>query len=96
MITASASAYRNGPDTTAARREIVAAYLNSTPLGSRPGYGEVIGLPEALWIWYGTDLAEATGILTSPAVTKAQRTRKGEIYRQVLAFCSPAAGPRIT
>jgi membrane peptidoglycan carboxypeptidase len=86
MVTASAGAYRNGPDTTAARREIVAAYLNSTPLGSRPGYGEVIGVPEALWIWYGTDPAEATSILTSPAVTEAQRARKGEIYRQVLSL----------
>jgi membrane peptidoglycan carboxypeptidase len=40
MATASARAYRNGPDTTAARREIVTSYLDSTPLGSRPGYGE--------------------------------------------------------
>ena len=55
MLTASAHAYRDGPDTTAARREIVTTYLNSTPLGSRPGYGEVIGVPEALWIWFGTD-----------------------------------------
>jgi membrane peptidoglycan carboxypeptidase len=45
MVTASARAYRYGPDTTAARREIVTTYLDSTPLGSRPGYGEVIGMP---------------------------------------------------
>src|SRR5262249_9018471 len=53
---------------------------------SRPGYGEVIGVPEALWIWYGTDQAEATRVLTSSAVTEAQRAHKGEIYRQVLSL----------
>jgi len=86
MVTASARAYRDGPDSRAARREIVTTYLNSTPLGSRPGYGEVIGVPEALWIWYGTDPAEATQVLTSPATTKSQRARKGEVYRQVLSL----------
>jgi membrane peptidoglycan carboxypeptidase len=86
MLTASVRAYRNGPDTTAARREIVTAYLDSTPLGSRPGYGEVVGVPEALWIWYSTDLAEANRVLTTQAATKAQLARKGEIYRQVLAL----------
>jgi membrane peptidoglycan carboxypeptidase len=86
MATASARAYRNGPDTTAARRDIVTSYLDSTALGSRPGYGEIIGVPEALWIWYGTDLPEANRVLNTPARTKAQIARKGEIYRQVLGL----------
>jgi len=86
MLTASARAYRYGPDTTAARREIVAAYLNSTPLSSRPGYGEIIGLPEALWVWYGTDLAEANRLLASPGDTPVLLRRKGEVYRQLLAL----------
>jgi len=86
MMTASARAYRRGPDTMAARREIVAAYLNSEPLGSRPGYGEIIGVPEALRLWYGTELAEANHVLTAPAATKPQLARKGETYRQVLSL----------
>ena len=86
MVTASARAYRNGPNTSAVRHDIVAAYLNSTPLGSRPGYGEIIGVPEALWVCYGTDLAEANRVLAAPATTKAQLARKGEIYRQVLGL----------
>ncbi len=86
MVSASLRAYRDGPDTMEARREIVTSYLNSTPLGSRPGYGEIIGLPEALWIWYGTDPAEADRVLTTPALTEAQRVRKGEVYRQVLSL----------
>ena len=86
MISASLRAYREGPGTTEFRREIVTSYLNSTPLGSRAGYGEIIDLPEALWIWYGTELAEADRVLTTPALTDAQRARKGEIYRQVLSL----------
>ena len=86
MVSASLRAYREGPDTREARREIVTSYLNSTPLGSRPGYGEIIDLPEALWIWYGTDPAEADRVLSAPAVTLAERARKGEVYRQVLSL----------
>ncbi len=86
MATASAHAYLDGPNTSAARRRIMTAYLNSEPLGSRPGYGEVIGVPEALWRWYGTDLDEADGVLSAPATTAAELARKGEIYRQVLSL----------
>jgi membrane peptidoglycan carboxypeptidase len=86
MVTASLRAYHGGPDTMAARRHIVTMYLDSEPLGSRPGFGEIIGVPEALWHWYGTDLAEADRVLTSPAETPAQLARKGEMYRQVLSL----------
>ena len=86
MVTASARAYRDGRDTTAARRQIVTTYLNSEPFASRSGYGEIIGIPEGLWLWYGTDLSEANRVLTTQAATKAQITRKGEIYRQILSL----------
>ena len=86
MVTASAHAYLDGPNTIAARRQITTAYLNSEPLGSRPGYGEVIGVPEALWRWFGTDLAEADRVLTEPAATPAELGRKAEVYRQVLSL----------
>jgi membrane peptidoglycan carboxypeptidase len=86
MLTAAADAYRQGPDTMAARRRILRVYLDSTPLASRPGYGEIIGLPEALWVWYGTDLAEADRVLSEPATTPQALARKGEIYRQALSL----------
>ncbi len=86
MLTAAADAYRDGPDTMAARRLILKAYIDSTPLASRPGYGEIIGVPEALWVWYGTDLAEADRVLTESPTTPAALARKGEIYRQALSL----------
>jgi membrane peptidoglycan carboxypeptidase len=64
----------------------VTNYLNSEPLASRPGYGEIIGIPEALWFWYGTEIAAANQVLTAPATTKAQTARRGEVYRQVLSL----------
>jgi membrane peptidoglycan carboxypeptidase len=86
MLSAALLAYRDGPKTLEARRRVVTAYLNSTPLASRAGYGEVIGLGDALRAWFGTDLAEANRVLESLADTPAALARKAEIYRQVLGL----------
>ena len=86
MLTASAHVYINGPDTMERRREIVTTYLNSTPLSSFPGYGEVIGFPDAMWVWYGTDFNEANKVLASTPKNKKELARKGEIYRQALSL----------
>jgi membrane peptidoglycan carboxypeptidase len=86
MLSASVRAYYYGPDTLRRRQQIVTTYLNSTPLASMPGFGEIIGLPEALWIWFGTDYVEASKILGEKPRTAAALARKGEIYRQVLSL----------
>ena len=86
MVTAAADAYREGPDTLPARQRILTAYLNASPLASYPGYGEIIGIPEAMWIWYGTDFAEADRALTERAMTPATIARQGEIYREMLSL----------
>jgi membrane peptidoglycan carboxypeptidase len=90
MLTAAAMTYRNGPETLAARRSILVTYLNSTPLASRPGYGEVIGIPEALWVWYGTDITDANQALTQPVVTARQAIIFRELLSLVLAGQRPA------
>jgi membrane peptidoglycan carboxypeptidase len=86
MLTASAHVYAYGRNTLQRRKEILLTYLNSTPLSSMPGYGEVIGLPEAMWVWFGTDVKEANRILTSIPRNKAELARKGEVYRQALSL----------
>ena len=86
MLTASARAYANGPDTLDARRRILTTYLDATPLSSRPGFGEVIGIGEGLKAWYGTDFLGANHILTSPARTPVELARKAEVYKQVLSL----------
>jgi len=86
MLTASARAYADGPDTMKARRRILTTYLDATPLSSRPGFGEVIGIGEGLKAWYGTDFTGANHILTAPARTPVELARKAEIYKQVLSL----------
>jgi membrane peptidoglycan carboxypeptidase len=86
MATAAAAAYRDGPDTLPARQTILMTYLNSTPLASYPDYGEVIGLPEAMWIWYGTDFTRAGSLLTAPATDPATLAQQGQIYREMLSL----------
>ena len=86
MVSAAARAYLDGPDTTQARQQIVTTYLNATPLGSRPGYGEIIGIGDGLKAWYGTDFAEASRTLTEPTITTLALPRKAEIYKQVLSL----------
>ncbi|MDV3209611.1 MAG: transglycosylase domain-containing protein, partial [Rhodococcus ruber] len=57
--------YLDGADTTEVRRRIVVDYLNSTPLSARPGFGEVIGLGDGLWAWFGTDFNTAQSCLAA-------------------------------
>ncbi len=86
MLSASMRAYMDGPDTTEARRRLLVTYLNSTPLGSYPGFGEVIGIADGLFAWYGTDFAAANRVLREPAETPAALTLKAQTYKQVLSL----------
>lgn len=86
MATASLRAYSDGADTTQARRQLLAAYLNSVPLSSRPGYGEVIGIGDGLQVWYGTDLLDASRALASSAQDSRQLVRQAQVYKQVLSL----------
>jgi membrane peptidoglycan carboxypeptidase len=84
MVAASTRTYLDGPLTLEAREGIVATYLNSTPLSSRTGYGEIIGLGDGLWLWFGTDLAEVAALLSDTA--PANLKRKAEVYKQLLSL----------
>ena len=64
MATASLRAYLNGPHTLEMRRETVTAYLNTVPLAATPGFGEVNGIGDGLWAWYGLDFDAVNRILT--------------------------------
>jgi membrane peptidoglycan carboxypeptidase len=86
MVSASVRAYLDGKDTRFARRRIVVDYLNSTPLTARFGFGEVNGLGDGLWAWYGTDFAEANRLLREVPKTPLDLRRKAEIYKQVLSL----------
>ncbi|MES2740213.1 MAG: transglycosylase domain-containing protein [Pseudomonadota bacterium] len=82
MVSATLRAYQQGENTTAVRRQIVTDYLNTVPLSAKPGYGEVNGIGDGLWVWYGRDFAEVSrqlkGRLELPANALA--------YKQALSL----------
>ncbi len=55
MASASLQSYMDGPNTLDAQTGIILDYVNSIPLGAYPGYGEIIGIGDGLWAWYGAD-----------------------------------------
>ena len=55
MVSATLRAYQGGEDTTLVRRQIVVDYLNTVPLSAKLGYGEVNGVGDGMWVWYGRD-----------------------------------------
>src|SRR5690606_22960562 len=86
MVSASVRAYRQGPQTLAARQQIVRDYLNSVPLSAAPGHGEVHGLADGLRVWFGADFARVNALLTAGADDSTRRAERGLALRQVLAL----------
>lgn len=86
MVTATIRAYRGGRETLPAQRQILTTYFDSTPLGSRPGYGEVIGVGDGLLAWYGVTPAEANRLLSLRDASGAEAARRGEVYKQALSL----------
>ncbi|MBB6254680.1 transglycosylase domain-containing protein [Nitrospirillum iridis] len=86
MASASMRAYMDGPDTTQTRYRILVDYLNSTPLSARAGIGEINGLGDGLWAWYGTDFATANRILREQPATEEDLATQAVVYKQVLSL----------
>lgn len=84
MASASLRAYAHGTDTLPRRRQIVLDYLNTVPLVARPGFGEIHGLGDGLWAWYGRDFGELNAVLAQrDADSIAQR---GAAFKQALSL----------
>ncbi len=83
MEAAALRGYLTGENTEAVRRQIVVDYLNSVPLAAIAGHGEVTGLNDGLWAWYGADPDEVNRLLASDSAVAA---RRAIAYRQVLTL----------
>ncbi|MCF4978886.1 glycosyl transferase family 51 [Pseudomonas gessardii] len=84
MISASVRTYQGGPQTLAARQDIVRDYLNSVPLSAVPGHGEVHGMAEGLRVWYGADFNQTNTLLNDH--TANNLALKGLALREVLSL----------
>jgi membrane peptidoglycan carboxypeptidase len=82
MASATLRAYQGGEDTTGARRQIVLDYLNTVPLSAKVGYGEVNGLGDGMWVWYGRDFAQVNRELKGPVLTPEQAL----VYKEALSL----------
>lgn len=63
MGSASLRAYLDGKNTLPTRQRIVRDYLNTVPLSAAPRFGEVNGVGDGLWAWYGLDFTQANAAL---------------------------------
>lgn len=93
ITSASIKAYRSGRDTTVSRREIVTDYINTMPLASVEGYGEVNGLGEGLLAWFGTDIRDASAILRSKEQTDDNLKLRGTAFKEVMALFLAVKAP---
>ncbi|NNL67135.1 MAG: glycosyl transferase family 51, partial [Myxococcales bacterium] len=73
--------YQAGPDTRSARERIVADYVNTVPLAARPGFGEIHGIPDGLYAWFGADHHE-----TARALDEGPREARALAYRRILSL----------
>ncbi|NOT17130.1 MAG: hypothetical protein HOP20_03555 [Sulfuriferula sp.] len=82
MASASVRAYLDGAQTLPTRQRLVLDYLNTVPLSAAPKFGEVIGLPDALWAWYGLDFNRVNQLLRANHAD----TETGNAYKHVLSL----------
>ncbi len=88
MLSASYRAYLYGRETVETRKLIVLQYINSIPLAALRGYGEVNGLGDGLWAWYGADFEEINAKLRSLSTLSpdADVSPYAEPYKQMLSL----------
>ena len=91
IVGASLKAYRAGPNTRAWRDRIIVDYFNTVPLAAAPGYGEIHGLGEGLYAWFGMQLADAVRALRTPGIT----IPKVRVYKHVLTLLISVRAPSV-
>ncbi len=85
IVSGTIRAYQHGPNTQAVRTRIVQDYLNTVPLSSAPGHGEVHGVGDALHAWFGSDFTRANLLLSQPEQAESAEER-ARYFRQFLAL----------
>jgi membrane peptidoglycan carboxypeptidase len=86
MAAASLRAYQDGEVTLEARQRIVRDYIDSIPLAAQSRYGEVHGLGDGLWAWYGSDFATVNALLAGKKEAVNDPDAAARAYRQVLSL----------
>ncbi len=95
MASASLRAYADGPESFAARRDIVCDYINSVPLAAFSTQGEVTGLGDGMWVWYGADFASFNRLLAASErrLTPPEQKKRARAYREALSLLLAIRAP---
>src|SRR5712671_2499143 len=95
MTSATLAAYQQGTAPLEAQQETVRAYINSIPLAASAGYGDVEGLGDGLWTWYGADVSKVDPLLLAPepGLSSSEMRNRARAYRQVLSLLLALRAP---
>ena len=85
MVSASVRAYQYGANTYGVRERVVRDYLNATPLSGRAGFGEVHGIGDGLWAWYGVPFQAANQALLDDT-GNPDNQEKARIFKYALSL----------
>jgi membrane peptidoglycan carboxypeptidase len=91
LVGASLKAYRAGWNTRAWRERIIVDYFNTVPLAGAPGYGEIHGLGEGLFAWFGMQLADVVDAVNAPGLTPD----KVRAFKHALALLISVRAPSV-
>jgi membrane peptidoglycan carboxypeptidase len=86
MLSASVRAYLDGEETLPVRRRVLLDYLNTVPLSAAPGYGEVNGIADGLWVWFAADFDQVNALLAAPEGSGATLAAQGMALHQSVAL----------
>ena len=90
MVSAAVRAYQEGETTLPVRRQLVLDYMNTVPLSAAPRHGEVHGLGDGLWVWFGTDPERVRQLLSPEAhpdnADHADLPERAQVLRQAVAL----------
>lgn len=86
MMGASLWSYQKGPDTIDVRKEIVKEYLNGMPLGAASGYGEINGIGNGMWIWFGKTIDQLIADLQLDETNQDTLYKKAKTLKEALSL----------
>jgi len=86
IASASVRAYLDGENTLPARQRIAVNYLNTVPLAAVAGFGEVNGIGDGLWAWFGRDFNYVNRTLRSLPTSGAGLGEFASVYKHVLSL----------
>ncbi|HSG52205.1 MAG TPA: transglycosylase domain-containing protein [Rheinheimera sp.] len=83
LVSASVRSYQYGVDTSISRQKIVLDYINTVPLSATASYGEVNGMGEGLYAWFGVSPARVNQLLQQGGPYSAEQA---QALKQVMAL----------